>query len=152
MDYRLHPSGSCHENPKDSENAKLQLEVLEDRAVPATFTVDVLGDDSAAEAAGTTLREALAAANANSDVDTIEFADGLSGTITLSQGQLEITNPVDIQGPGQDELTVSGNNASRVFDIDDGDSGNNAEVTISDLTITGGQTSGNGGGIYTANR
>src|SRR5262249_34856285 len=43
------------------------------------------------------------------------------------------TNDVEIDGPGANRLTVSGNNASRVFDI-----GNKATVTIAGLTIANG--------------
>ena len=73
---------------------------------------------------------------------TINFAGGLHGTITLSS-ELQISDSVKIQGPGEDQLTVSGNNASRVFEIASG-----ATVTINQLSIANGQTvAGNGGGV-----
>src|SRR5262249_22739862 len=72
----------------------------------------------------------------------IEFASGVSGTITLTSGELDITDSVDLQGPGAGVLTVSGNNASRVFRVSTGES-----VTIRGLTIAGG-TAFEGGGIY----
>src|SRR5262249_2276275 len=70
-----------------------------------------------------------------------------SGTITLTTGQLTInTNAVTIVGPGSGVLTVSGNNAGRVFEVD------GVNATIGGLTITGGlrHTIRNevGGGIY----
>ena len=40
-------------------------------------------------------------------------------------------------------MTVSGGNASRVFQVDPG-----VTASISGLTITGGQTASNGGGLY----
>ena len=50
--------------------------------------------------------------------DAIRFADELDGqTITLTQGQLPVGQSVDIDGPGADDLTVSGNAAGRVFDV-----------------------------------
>ncbi len=94
-------------------------------------------DDSGAGS----LREALANANPG---DTIDLT-GLSGTITLTTGQLEIEDAVTIQGPGASALAISGNNASRVFYLLDDLSG--GTVTISGLTITGGND-GPGGGVF----
>jgi hypothetical protein len=100
-----------------------------------------------------TLRQALAAANANQG-GTIRFANGLAGTILLTSGELRITANVAIGGPGADTLTISGNNASRVFTIESPPGGGPNEVTISGLTITGGFAGdgavppGKGGGIY----
>jgi hypothetical protein len=85
------------------------------------------------------LRQALADAN---DGDTID-ATGVSGTILLTSGELQITHNVTINGPGAGNLAVSGNNTSRVFE-------NFASgVTISGFTITAGRLFGslNGGGI-----
>lgn len=87
------------------------------------------------------LREALANANPG---DTIDLT-GLTGTITLTTGQLEIEDAVTIQGPGASALAISGNNASRVFSMFDDLSG--GTVTISGLTITGGNDD-HGGGVY----
>src|SRR5262249_39691603 len=57
----------------------LRLEALEDRAVPSTFTVTNLTDHDPGS-----LRAAILAANANPGADTIQFAHGLHGTITLA--------------------------------------------------------------------
>src|SRR5262249_18426300 len=76
------------------------LEVLEDRCLPSTFTVLTLldsGPDS--------LRAAVAAANANPGADSIDFAT--TGTITLTSGQLDITDSVTINGPGAGALTLT---------------------------------------------
>ena len=61
----------------------------------------------------------------------------LSSTLQLS----ESAGPEVIQGPGANILTISGNNAVGVFQLDSGTTAN-----ISCLTISGG-LSGNGGGI-----
>ena len=61
------------------------------------------------------LRAAVAAANANPGADAIDFAT--TGTITLTSGQLDITDSLTINGPGVDALTVSGRDVSRVFSI-----------------------------------
>jgi len=79
------------------------------------------------------LRQALADAN---DGDVIDLT-GLSGTITLTTGQLQINDVVTIMGPGPGILSVSGNNASRVFNMRQTLTGTGT-VTISGLTITGG--------------
>lgn len=90
------------------------------------------------------LRAEIAAAN---NGDTIRFAHELAGkTITLTSGELVVGKSVDIEGPGAAKLTVSGNDASRVFDIQGG-----ANVTIAGLTVANGLvgavTGDAGGGI-----
>ena len=45
------------------------------------------------------------------------FASGLTGTLTLTTGELVVGHNVTIQGPGPKALTVSGNDASRVFHV-----------------------------------
>ena len=97
-----------------------------------------------------TLRWAVAQANSAITASEIEFELGGSpATITLVQGQLELSNtfrPTTIDdGPGQGPVTISGNDSSRVFQIDRG-----VTASLSGLTITGGSTSGSGGGLYNA--
>lgn len=60
-----------------------------------------------------TLRQAVADANANFGPDTISFA--VNGTITLTAGPIAIAGSLAINGPGASLLTVSGNDASRIF-------------------------------------
>ena len=50
----------------------------------------------------------------------ITFDASLPSTITLGGTQLQISSAVTVQGPGANQLTISGNSASRVFIIDDG--------------------------------
>jgi hypothetical protein len=106
--------------------------LLEDRTLPSTFTVVNLNDSGPGS-----LRAGLASGD-----DTIDFAHKLKGTITLTSGELPISNSVTINGPGADKLSVSGNNASRVFEIAAG-----FDVTISSLSITQGKAPDGGGGI-----
>jgi hypothetical protein len=90
------------------------------------------------------LRQAIADANAAADADTIAFANGLAGSINLNVagadntnvgGDLDILNPVSIQGPGANVLTVRQTvGDERVFDVRPGAG---AAVSISGLTITG---------------
>src|SRR5438105_2454988 len=102
--------------PRRLRPARFNLNCLEDRAVPTTFTVT-----SAADSGLGTLRDAIVAANKNAGADVIAFSPIVfipPHTITLTSGELLISDALTIQGPGASLLTVSGNNASRVFDID----------------------------------
>src|SRR5207237_9801889 len=108
-----------------------RLEALEDRTVPSTLIVT-----SPADSGTGSLRAEIAAAQSG---DTIDFAPSLAGqTITLTSGELAINTSLNIEGLGADELTISGNNASRVFDI----SGSTTNVEIADLTIADGLATG----------
>lgn len=102
------------------------LEALEDRAVPALLTVTTAADSGVGS-----LRAAITAANTAPDLDTIVFAKAVT-SITLTTGELAITEDVEIDGPGSKKLTISGNNLSRIFNIQSGD------VIISGLTVTKG--------------
>src|SRR5262245_7090832 len=87
------------------------------------------------------LRNALAVAN---DGDTID-ATGVSGTIWLTSGALQITHNVTINGPGAGNLAVNGNATFRVFE------NSASDVTIYGFTIKNGNSSNanpaDGGGI-----
>jgi len=93
------------------------------------------------------LREAIAIANFDPGFDNIfSFAPAGPGTINLTQGQLVITEDLQITGPGADQLTIDAQGNSRVFHISGG-----AEVAISGMTMTGGSSSSSSGGaIYSA--
>jgi hypothetical protein len=95
----------------------------------AVLTVTSALDDGSAG----TLRSVIASAASG---DTIVFSNRLpSNIITLDslKGQLTIGKNLDIEGPGANKLTISGNNAIRVFDVNSG-----ATVTIAGLTIANG--------------
>ena len=109
----------------------LCLVALSTRA--ATITVTNTNDSGAGS-----LRQAIADAN---DGDTIDF--GVTGTITLTTGELLVNKGISISGPGSDHLTVDGNHASGVFQVQV-DSGGPA--AIDGLTITNGNST-HGGGI-----
>jgi hypothetical protein len=105
------------------------LQALEDRTVPSTFTVTNLADSGTGS-----LRQAILDANANPGADLIKFAGGLHGTIPLAS-ELSITDALTINGPGANQVTVSGGNASRVFYV------SGTTVAIDDLTIANGRVS-----------
>ena len=106
------------------------------------------------------LREAVEAINTGSAVDGIGPTSGVFGTddqivfdssltgstIVLTAGELALTRSATITGLGQDDLTISGNNASRIFNFSDPSDG---DFTIAGLTLTGGQATDNipGGAI-----
>ena len=92
------------------------------------FTVTSLGDSGGRG----TLRLGIASSPPGG---TIDFA--VSGTITLTNGELAIGSNLTILGPGPASLTVSGNESSRVFNIAAG-----AHVNISNLTISNGYVAG----------
>jgi uncharacterized protein (TIGR03118 family) len=108
---------------------RLQLDALEDRALPSTFTVLSLADTGPGS-----LRQAISDANAHPGADVIRFAPAArDGTINLT-AELRITDDLTIDGTGEMRLTLSGNGASRVFDIN----GSTTDVEIDDLTIAQG--------------
>jgi hypothetical protein len=104
-----------------------------------TNTVTSLADDGGSG----TLRQILANAY---DGQTIVFAT--HGTLTLTNGELVITNSLTFVGPGATNLFISGNTNSRVFNI----KSTNAVVMISDVTICNGKAANgsDGGGVYNA--
>ncbi len=94
----------------------------------------------AADGGGLSLREAIHWAQAG---DTITFDSSLKGqTITLLAGQLtlaqDLTIDGDVNGDHKADITISGNDASRIFNI--GNSG--TDVTLHSLTLTHGRVSG----------
>ena len=92
-----------------------------------------------------TLRWAITKANNNGQTDTIRFASGLSGTITLIHSSLKMTatDPTTIVGPASSAITVSGEGERRVLEINSG-----ADATIKRLRISNGKEGNVGGGIY----
>ena len=127
-----------------------------DTVAAQTFTVTKTADtnDNVCNS-DCSLREAIAAANASAELSLINFDPQIfstSQTITLTNGELFVsdTRRVIIAGTGANLLTVSGNNQSRVFRV-----GRDANVTLNNLTISGGngagnESSGEGGAIYVA--
>lgn len=107
------------------------------------ITVTSVADNGAGS-----LRAAIAQAQTG---DTIQFASTLANqTITLTSGQLEI--PVGknliIDGASASGLTISGNNASRLFHLQS-TSVNPTSLAIKNLTLANGFTNEFGGAIRT---
>jgi hypothetical protein len=107
-------------------------------AARADATITVM---NTADSGGGSLRDAIATAASG---ETIDFAPGVTGTIALLS-TLSITQPVTIQGPGADDLTIDGQSTVRVLDIAAG-----GDLTLSGVTILDGSTNAIGGGIQNA--
>jgi hypothetical protein len=142
------------------ENGVVDIGAFESPAFgdPTVYTVTDTSD-SASDTGS--LRHAIDQANVNTnpggsviEFDPTVFNPTSPQTITLTStlGLSELSWPEVIQGPGANALTISGNNAVTVFQVD-----SSATATISGLTITGGFGStasiydgvegGDGGGI-----
>ncbi len=98
------------------------------------------------------LRQAIENANAIAGADTVTFhdlmADAVPDVILLTTGELFIRESLTIAGTGADLLTVSGNDASRIFSLLI--AGN---VTLRGMKLTEGNAiqsniSGAGGAVY----
>jgi predicted outer membrane repeat protein len=102
-----------------------------------TFTVSNTKDSGVGS-----LRAAIEATNAKAGADEIVFADGASGTITLSSTLPTIIDPAGlaIYGGG---VIVSGNDAVRVFAVAEA-----AALSLRNLTVSDGLAFDRGGGVY----
>jgi Putative Ig domain len=110
-----------------------------------TYTVTSISthNDGLCSVDDCTFPEALNAANANADANIINFASGVTGTISnlVTPSGFLINNPLTINGPGARVLTIHGSSSSvdgRVFNIT-----GPGPVNISGLAIEFGFASGN---------
>jgi Ca2+-binding RTX toxin-like protein len=111
------------------------------------YTVTNLNDGSGPTPPGS-LRDAIEQADANPGPDRVLFQSGLSGTIFLTDGQLEVTEAVQVLGPGPDKISICGCPGYRVFYVDAGGDA----VTLSGLKMFQGNPSGpntQGGAVAT---
>lgn len=114
-------------------------------ASAATITVTTTDDgsvtgectlrDAVLSASDDTAHAACAAGDAGHD--DIVFAPGVSGTILLTGGQLELVEETTITGPGADLLTIDAQQNSRIFLIDGDPS---ISTVLTGMTLTGGRT------------
>ena len=123
------------------------LNVNPSAIITVNSTADTVNDYNSGV---TTLRDAINQSHGDTGEDLIVFDRSLfttAQTITLNLDKLDITSNVDIIAPrdpltGGDLLTVSGNNASRVFEIVSG-----ATLNLDGLIVANGYLYGDGGGI-----
>jgi CSLREA domain-containing protein len=125
-------------------------------AIPGTtITVNTKEDESTPNDGKCSLREAIQNANDNAQTspdckagsateeDGILFALGKKATITLDSQLPTITDASGLSINGQKaKITISGNDAVRVFQVNSG-----AEVTLARLTVAHGKANGLGGGM-----
>ena len=102
-----------------------------------THTVTTLVDELDASAdplvgAGASLREILTYSQAAGD--RIVFDPGLSGSLFLTLGQLEINADLILEGPGSDVIELNGNDLNRILWID-----TTVAVAVSGLTLASGR-------------
>lgn len=108
-------------------------------ASAATFTVTTTSDNGDGTCDATcSLRDAVSAANANANKDTIVLP---AGTVRLERfgvddanatGDVDIDNAVTIQGAGPGTTTIDATGKDRAIDVD------GAEVLLTGMTLTGG--------------
>jgi len=111
-----------------------EVESLEIRALLSNVVVTTAVDTISPPPGTISLRSAIATANAATSATTITFASNVS-TIVLNGSALELSNtsfPTTIMGTSAG-VTVSGNGASTVFEID-----RDVTATLENLTITDG--------------
>jgi CSLREA domain-containing protein len=115
-------------------------------AIPVTIVVNATNDEAIDTDGKTSLREAILAANASElSQDTITFDPAvfaLAVTISLTLGELAITDSVVVDGPAN--LTIDATGLSRHFKIDNPDRA--LDVKLTGLKLTGGSVFGDHGG------
>ena len=96
---------------------------------------------------GCSLRDAIQTANAHPGPDGIVFDLPAGSVINLTTALPDITDSVNINGPGADKLTINGNSAFRIFNVT-----TSGTVNLSGMTLENGTASNdNGGGIQNFN-
>jgi len=156
---------SSRRGSKNVRQRVLATEALESRLLlsasngsgSTVLTVNSALDNLTPDDGLTTLREAVIAANADSNPTTITFDTALNGTpilltiggsdgILASTGDLEITADVSILGNGVTNTIIDGGGATgindRVIEVLLGGS-----LTLDGVTITGGESFSSGGGV-----
>lgn len=163
--------GGRRARPLGRLRARPQVLLLEDRRLMTA----IIPVTSTADSGAGTLRAAVAEADAlpaSEGPAVIDFDLKRGAQIELTSGQLELSNtatPIEIDGPGEQALTIDAGGTSGVFQIDGGvtasisgatvtggnvgnwgrggDVLNEGTLTLTDVTLSGG-TARSGGGLY----
>jgi Ca2+-binding RTX toxin-like protein len=140
--------GVAHNGTNTRDIGSYEASPNEQPSLVVTTLSDIVSDLDGV----TSLREAILYANSNPGHDHITFDPSLAGgTIHLDNalGDLNITDSLtingDIDGDRKADITISGNDATRIFSVT-----NEGEVELRSLTLTKGYASGyaNGGAIF----
>src|SRR5579883_1259986 len=132
------PTSPSRQRSAARTGRRLGIEVLEDRVVLSTYTVNSLLDVNPPPGS-MTLRQAIQSANADGNTDplhpdVINFS--VAGTITLSSQLQALTGSVSIQGPGRSLLLLTGDQqGDALLTVASG-----ASATVSGLTLDGSAT------------
>ena len=181
-------SRSRNRRSEQASETVLTFSKLEDRqllaAVAVSNTTDFVNANVSSIASliandggdGISLREAISASNNTVGLDTISFdgsvfTGGAASLIRLTQGELEVSDSLTIDGSSATQLVITGdaagndvtvggtitdvaaslaansdalNDNSRVINF----STPTGDLTLFNLTVTGGRTSSNGGAIF----
>ena len=87
------------------------------------------------------MRQAILDANATPGVaDEIVFQAGLTGTINLTTGEMDVTDDLTLTGNGRANTIIDAQSNSRIFDV----SGFGTDLTLDSLTLRNGRTTANG--------
>jgi predicted outer membrane repeat protein len=129
-----------------------RLELLENRAVPATFTVTTTIDELIPGDGKLSLREALTRANTTAGADVVVVPAGLYKIelALLLGGDFDISDAVTIQGAGAGKSVIDGQQLDRVFDVM-GNAPGSIQVVLQGMTVRNGNAAGPGGGIRVGN-
>jgi hypothetical protein len=137
-------------------NTTVDIGAYEVQPLSISLVVDTTAeeDDGDFSAGDLSLREAIRLSNGGTGADTITFSPSVFGTpqiITLRGTELLIADELNINGPGAGLLTISGNNASRIFKVEAVNKAGEYPVTLSGLSVTGGNAGSDpgvlGGGV-----
>lgn len=111
----------------------------------ATFTVTTLNDTGPGS-----LRDAIDQANRSAGTDTVNFAAGVSGSIVLASGVIEVFDSLTLNGPGATRLSLSGNQSSRILRIHRAATRapEILDVSVAGLSFANASSSEEGGAIF----
>src|SRR5947207_9528515 len=160
LDYLRNTKRSVHAARRSTHSFPVQLQALEERRLFSTLTVTSFQDSGVgslrAEIAAAQSGDTIVSSSTLASFATLLSSSALSRsssnskhghgkptpppppppppipTITLTTGELLVTKNLTIQGPGAGKLVISGNNASRAFEMTQG-----STVNLSGLTING---------------
>jgi predicted outer membrane repeat protein len=140
-----------------ARKARLRLEPLEDRSVPATFKVTTTLDVVNPTDGKRSLREAITKSDVTAGADVIVVPAGVykisiigAGENANLTGDFDVTGIVTIQGAGAGLTIIDGQRLDRVFDVA-GTDPSSIQVVLQGLTIRNGSATSDGGGIQVAN-
>ena len=136
--------------PANRRDMRLSLDIAEafldaaaDKSKLRSVTVTTLQDElNGIEDGQISLREAIYFV-----ADGGEISFDVSGRIALRLGEITIDKSVSIEGPGQDQLTISGENQTRIFILHDGDDDHESQITMSGVRLTQGRSANDGYGL-----